>query len=222
MKRFTATFGLASATQYLILANVIVYGIQILNQPGGDSGAPLSALSIHAITWVENNFALITPPQVPQVFWQLISYMFLHGAWWHILFNMYVLWMFGHILERVWGFRRFMHYYFFTGIGAGLTTVVAALMTGGGPSVNLGASGAIMGLLLAFGVLFPNQRIYLIFPPVPGGIPAKYLVIGLAVLSVFFTLTGAFPGIGHITHLGGLIFGLLFLKGRGWLLRLLR
>lgn len=219
MRRLGTTFGLASATQYLIVITVLVYAFQILNQPrtGGDL---LSTLSIRYPSWVEVNFALITPPGVPEFHvWQLVTYMFLHGAWWHILFNMYVLWIFGHVLERVWGSRRFLVYYFFTGVGAGLTTVAAAMLLDGGLSINLGASGAIMGLLLAFALIFPEQPLYFFLIPV--AIPAKYAVIGIAALSVFFSITGAFPGIGHITHLGGLVFGFLYMKGRGWARRLL-
>jgi membrane associated rhomboid family serine protease len=217
MNRFRSTFALASATQYLILASVLVYAIQILQQPKGGSG--IFDLFNIRITWFEATFGLITPPQFPDVFWQLVTYMFLHGALWHILFNMYVLWLFGHALERVWGMRYFLTYYFFTGIGAGLTTVVVAIITGQDYySVSVGASGAIYGVFLAFGMLFPNQPLFLLFIPVP--IPAKYAVMILGGFALFASITGFLPLIGHITHLGGIIFGLIFLKGRGWWVRL--
>jgi len=217
MTRFRSPFALASATQYLIVVNIIVYAIQILQQPKGGSGF-FDLFDISHITWFELTFGLIAPPQIPQVFWQLFTYMFLHGALWHILFNMYALWLFGHVLERVWGPRRFLIYYLFTGVGAGLTTVVVSLITGG-LSLSVGASGAIYGVLLAFAMLFPNQPLYLFFIPVP--IPAKYAVLGLGLLAFLFSATGAFSSIGHLAHLGGLLFGIIYLKGRRWLLWLI-
>lgn len=217
MTRFRSPFALASATQYLIVASIIVYAVQILNQPKAGSGF-LDIFDISRITPFELTFGLIAPPQIPQVFWQLFTYMFLHGALWHILFNMYALWLFGHILERVWGPKRFLIYYFFTGVGAGITTVIVSLITGE-LSLSVGASGAIYGVLLAFAMLFPNQPLYLFFIPVP--IPAKYAVLGLGVLAFLFSATGAFSSIGHLAHLGGLLFGIIYLKGRRWLLWLM-
>lgn len=218
MNRFRSTFALASATQYLVLAVIIVYAIQIIQQPKGGSGF-FDLFDIARITSFELTFGLVTPPQIPDVFWQLVTYMFLHGSLWHILFNMWALWLFGHALEAVWGMQRFLVYYFFTGIGAGLTVVAIALWTGQpGMSITIGASGAIYGLLLAFGMLFPNQPLYLFFIPVP--IPAKYAVLLLGGFAFVASITGIQPGISNIGHLGGLLFGFIYLKGRRWLLRL--
>ena len=212
MRRFGAAVGLGSITQYLVVANALVYALQLLNQPPVSGGSLFSALSLRSVSWVEQTFALITPPWLPEFqFWQLLTYMFLHGSLLHILINMFVLWQFGNILERVWGSRRFLKYYFFTGIGAGILTAIWPFIMDGGIGINLGASGAIMGVLLAFAMLFPNQQLMLLFPPIP--IKAKYMVIVIAALSIFAQLSGAMPGIGHITHLGGFAFGVLSFKG---------
>jgi len=223
MNRFRSNFALASATQYLVLATILVYAIQIIQQPKGGSGF-FDLFDIARITSFEWTFGLITPAQVPDVFWQLVTYMFLHGGLWHILFNMWALWLFGHALERVWGMRRFFAYYFFTGIGAGLTVVaISLLIEPARLSVTIGASGAIYGLLLAFGMLFPNQPLYLFLIPVP--IPAKYAVLLLGAFAFVASITGIQPGISNIGHLGGLLFGWVGLRGRSWwaqLLRLLR
>ena len=234
MMRLRSSFGLGSAVQYLIVITVFVYALQLLNQPPPLGGGPLAFLDIRARTWIENTFGLLTPPLFPNVLWQLVTYMFLHGGLWHILFNMYALWLFGTVLERVWGFRRFLVYYFFTGVGAGLTTVLVSMVNPeythpycyafppplpvGCFTVSIGASGAIYGLLLAFALYFPNQPLFLFFIPIP--IPAKYAVIGLGVLAFVFSITGTLSFIGHLAHLGGLLFGLLYLKGPAWLRRL--
>ncbi len=218
MMRLRSSFGLGSAVQYLIVLIVLVYAFQLLNQPPPPRGAsPWSFLDVRWVTWVERTFGLLAPPRGPEVLWQLVTYMFLHGGLWHILFNLYALWLFGSVLERVWGFRRFLIYYFFTGIGAGLTTVLYAQVTGE-PSLSVGASGAIYGLLLAFAFYFPNQPLYFFFIPIP--IPAKYAVALLGGFAVIAKLTGFLPLIGHLAHLGGLLFGLLYLKGPAWLRRL--
>ena len=145
--------------------------------------------------------------------WQLVSYMFLHGGLWHILFNMFALWMFGTELERIWGTRRFLKYYFFTGIGAGILTV---LLTPNSPIPTIGASGAIYGILLAYAYHFPQRRIFLyfLFP-----IPARVFVVIIGLLA-FLNSMGPAGGIAHIAHLGGLVFGWIYLKGGGPLSRL--
>ena len=215
MNRFRSTFALASGTQYLILATIIVYAIQILQQPKGGQGF-LDLFDISRITAFEVTFGLLTPLRFPDILWQLVTYMFLHGGLWHILFNMWALWFFGHELEKVWGMKRFFFYYFFTGIGAGLTVIIISLFSGQ-LRVTIGASGAIYGLLLAYGILFPQQPLYLFVIPVP--IPAKYAVLLLGTFAFVASITGLQPGISNIGHLGGLLFGLIYLKGRGWWLR---
>ena len=139
--------------------------------------------------------------------WQLVTYMFLHGGLWHVGFNMFALWMFGSQLERVWGTGQFVKYYFITGIGAGLINV---LFNAGSPIPTIGASGAIFGLLLAYGLLFPNSLILLYFF-IP--IKAKYFVILFAGLEFLMVAQYAQDGVAHFAHLGGMAVGLLYLKG---------
>jgi membrane associated rhomboid family serine protease len=147
--------------------------------------------------------------------WQLFTYMFVHAGPMHLLFNMLTLWMFGTELERIWGTRFFLKFYFATGVGAGLLTLLASLLPF--PLLSqmygwniVGASGAIYGLLLAYALYFPNRLIYmyLVFP-----IPAKLFVLimgGLAFLSLMSANGG---GVASATHLGGLLIAYVYLKG---------
>jgi membrane associated rhomboid family serine protease len=146
-------------------------------------------------------------------FWQPLTYMFLHdtAGVGHILINMLSLWMFGTDLERHWGTRFFTKYYLIAGVGAAFTTLVFAWFSSGVYySVTVGASGAIYGLLLAYGLSFPNRPIFLyfIFP-----IPAKYFVMIIGAITFLSSLGGPGGGIAHATHLGGLVVGYLYLKG---------
>jgi membrane associated rhomboid family serine protease len=147
--------------------------------------------------------------------WQLVTYMFLHGNLSHILFNMLSLWMFGTELERTWGTPAFVRYYFATGIGAGLTTVLFSLFPFAATAhlyatTTIGASGAIFALLLAYGLIFPNRTILLVIFP----IPAKYFVMIVGAIVLLQAADDAGGGIAHITHLGGLAAGYLLLRGR--------
>ena len=148
--------------------------------------------------------------------WQPVTYMFLHAGFWHLFFNMFALWMFGTPIERDWGSRRFLRYYFLTGIGAGLLNVAVSLLWGGPAAVTptIGASGAIYGLLLAFGVLYPHQPI-LIWFILP--VPARIFVAIYGVLTLLSAMQGPGTGVSHISHLGGMLFGVVYLRG-GWLL----
>jgi membrane associated rhomboid family serine protease len=143
-------------------------------------------------------------------FYQLFTYMFLHAGITHLLFNMLTLWMFGTPLERDWGTRQFLKYYFLCGVGAGLCDVALNAALGNWGTRTLGASGAIFGLLLAFGVLYPNQTVLMnfLFP-----IKAKYLVMiyGAIELILAFSVNN---GVSNIAHLGGMAFGYVYLKGR--------
>ncbi|MBQ6574279.1 MAG: rhomboid family intramembrane serine protease [Bacteroidales bacterium] len=157
--------------------------------------------------------------------YQLVTHMFMHGGFTHILFNMYTLYIFGCVLERVWGSQKFLFYYFVTGIGAALlhmgvmylqlrgyiadfnagdmfaqSSIQSILVT---PTV--GASGAIYGLLLAYGMLFPDNIMQLIFPPV--ALKAKWFVIIFGALELLLGLSGRGGDVAHFAHLGGMIFG---------------
>jgi membrane associated rhomboid family serine protease len=150
----------------------------------------------------------LTPYLVTHSFfiWQLATYIFLHGGVLHILFNMLGLWMFGSDLERHWGSRRFVTYFFVCGVGAGLlTTLISPNMR----IPTIGASGAIYGVLLAYAMLFPNRIIYfLIFP-----MPAKWFAVIMGGLAFISSLNVNSGGIAYVAHLGGMLFGFLYLKG---------
>lgn len=143
--------------------------------------------------------------------WQLVTYSFLHGGFGHIFFNMFALWMFGVQIENTWGTRRFAIFYFVCVIGAGLVQLVVATMAAanGTPYPTVGASGGVFGILLAFGMMFPNQPIYLYFL-VP--IKAKWFVIGYGVLELWAGIAGTQSGVAHFAHLGGMAFGFLLIQ----------
>ncbi len=142
-------------------------------------------------------------------FWQLFTYMFLHGGIGHILFNMLSLWMFGADLENSWGTRRFLTYYFLCGVGAGICDVVANGAMGNWRTSTIGSSGAIYGLLLAFGMLFPDRTVLMsfLFP-----IKAKYFVMIMGAIAFLNSIGSSGGGISHFAHLGGMLFGYLYLK----------
>lgn len=137
--------------------------------------------------------------------WELVTYMFLHGTVGHIFFNMLALWMFGTELERMWGTPFFVRYYFATGIAAGISTIVFST------APTIGASGAIYGLLLAYGLTFPNRPLllFLVFP-----VPAKYAVMIFGAIELFLSASDMGGSVAHVAHLGGLAAGYLLLRGR--------
>lgn len=149
--------------------------------------------------------------------WQLVTYGFLHGGNMHLLVNMFALWMFGSHIERLWGPVHFLVFYFFCLVGAGLVqlVVVSAQLAGGGIAYpTVGASGAVFGLLLAFGMMFPNVKLMLLFFPVP--IKAKYFVVLYGLLELTLGVTRSNSGVAHFAHLGGMAFGIvLILYWRG-------
>ncbi len=139
---------------------------------------------------------------------QLVSYSFLHGGIGHIFFNMFALWMFGAQIENTWGSRRFSIYYGVCVIGAALAQLAVTAVTGGNYP-TIGASGGVFGILLAFGLMFPEQRIMLIFPPIP--MKAKFFVIGYGLLELFFATSGLQPGVANAAHLAGMAAGFLLI-----------
>ncbi len=179
--------------------------------------------------------------------YQIITHMFLHGSIGHIFFNMFAFWMFGRVLETVWGGKRFFIYYMITGLGAAFLhevvlhfelaksitearqvfgidkftpEIVEHLIRSSNPLAQkvgvgmyvptIGASGAVFGVLLAFGVLFPNTQLFLLFPPIP--IKAKYFVIGYGVLELYLGISQPGSNIAHFAHIGGMLFGFILLK----------
>lgn len=150
--------------------------------------------------------------------WQMVTYMFLHdpSGIGHLFFNMFALWMFGSVIERTWGERRYLLYYIVTGVGAGLVQQVVwhMAMT---PELQMysyllttiGASGAVFGILLAFGMLYPNVPMYIMFIPIP--IKAKWVVIGYGVIELLAGIGSNGDGVAHFAHLGGMLFGILLI-----------
>lgn len=147
--------------------------------------------------------------------YQLVTYMFLHGGFSHLFFNMFALWMFGRTLEYELGSQRFLTFYMVCGVGAALIQYLTALAFGELPLLLVGASGAVMGLLLAFGVMHPNAVIMLLIPPIP--MKAKWFVIIYAVIELFLGWRGV-GNVAHFAHVGGMLWGFLLLhwwKRRG-------
>ena len=183
----------------LLLANVSVFVVQVMASQLFDTG-------------IEPYFGL-RPVDVYRNFWvwQLVTYMFLHATGWlsHLLLNMLMLWMFGTEVERAWGTREFLKYYFICGIGAGLMTCLIFPY-----STTIGASGAVFGVMLAYGLMFPNRQIlfWFIFPM--RAISFVLLCTGIEL----FSLLSLSDGVAHFAHLGGMLFGFLYLK-RAWRLR---
>lgn len=179
-------------TQALILINVAMYFLDDLL--GG-------ALSMHMALWPLES-GLFYP-------WQVLSYAFLHGSIGHIFFNMLGLWMFGSELERIWGQRRYLEF-----LGASVLTaaacqlLISALAGHGNPTV--GASGGLFGLLLAFGMMFPERTIMPLFPPIP--MKAKVFVAVYGGIELFLGVTGTASGVAHFAHLGGMLGGWLMLR----------
>lgn len=209
------------AVKNIIIINILVMIMTYLNE-----------------TLMVEKFALFYPTSPFFHWWQPVTHMFMHSGFWHILFNMYTLYIFGSTLERVWGPKKFLIFYFVTGIGA------AAIHTGvewiqmqswitqaaeGSQSAlvsihqlkmtpSLGASGAIYGVLMGYALLYPDSMLVLFFPPIP--IKAKWMVLIFAAIELVTGVTGTGGGIAHFAHLGGLIFGFIlirFWKKRGTL-----
>jgi membrane associated rhomboid family serine protease len=189
-------------TLFLVAANVVVFLLQ-LSVPGIEVPFALWPLAASRASGGHVSFQ----------FWQLITYAFLHGGLWHIGLNMFALYMFGSAIERVFGPRRYLTYYFVCVLSAAIAQLITSALTGA-LYPTLGASGGVFGLLLAYAMYFPHNRIMLIFPPIP--MPARIFVIVYAALELFMGVTGTQESVAHFAHLGGLVGGYLMLKfGRG-------
>lgn len=194
-------FRITPIVKHFIIINVIMF-----------------ALTLLAENFMLEKFALFyfnSPFFKP---YQLISYIFMHGGFMHILFNMYSLYIFGSVLESVWGGKKFFIYYMVTGIGAALFHLFITYLRIESGMLDpylasiipmVGASGAIYGLLLAYGVLFPNNVLTLFFPPV--SLKAKYMVFVFGGLEFLLGLGGSGDGVAHFAHLGGMLFGFVIL-----------
>lgn len=192
--------GMTPAVKWLLIVNTAIFLLAYLSRSVDD------LLVVY--------FGLTPLSVVHLAVWQLFSYMFLHSTagFMHILMNMLTLWMFGVPLEGAWGSRRFLRFYFFCGVGAGVFVVLLNfLLPGGRPNIpTIGASGALYGLLLAFGLIFPDARIlfFFLFP-----IQARVYVWIMAVILLLTTLSSGMGGsVSNIAHLGGMVCGWIFLK----------
>ena len=182
----------------LLIANGIIFALQQMNP---------RFLMINFALWPAN---VAGSPFMP---WQIVTYSFLHGNMTHIFFNMFALWMFGTPLERTWGSQKFLSFYAVCVVGAAIAQLLVQLFEGG-IYPTIGASGGVFGLLLAYGVMWPNNKIFLIFFPVP--ISAKWFVLIYGGIELLMGISNAMPGIAHFAHLGGMIFGAGLLYKWGW------
>ena len=200
---------MAPVTWALLGANVAVFLLQLAG------GLPLIE---HFALWPPATSGPRGGP--PFEAWQLVSYSFLHGSLLHLAFNMFALYMFGSALERVFGGRRYAVLYFASVVTAAITQLLFAAVSGG-VYPTVGASGGVFGLLLAYAIYFPHNRIMLLFPPVP--MPARVFVILYAAIELFLGVTGTQEGVAHFAHLGGMVGAWLLLRmWRGGVRRPLR
>ncbi|MBR1706929.1 MAG: rhomboid family intramembrane serine protease [Bacteroidales bacterium] len=198
-----------TVTRNLLIINVIMFIATLLNED-----------------FMVGTFAMFYPASPFFRWWQPVTHMFMHGGFWHIFFNMYTLLMFGMVVERVLGTRKFLLFYFVTGLGAvalhtGTEWLEAQRYLAGGSAAAqiaytnllrtpmLGASGAIYGVLIAFAMLYPESTMTLIFPPVT--LKAKWWVAIFVVIELVTGITGTRLGIAHFAHLGGMLFGFLLI-----------
>ena len=204
--------GTPPVTRNLIILNIIVFIATLINRE-----------------FMTAEFALFYPTSRYFHWWQVLTHMFMHGGFWHILFNMYTLWLFGSVVENIIGSKKFLLFYFVCGLGAaGLHLGVEFLqmqsfMEGAalGNSVALqniavikltptvGASGAIYGVLIGYAMLFPASKMTLLFPPVT--LSAKWMVIVFAAIELLTGVTGTVAGVAHFAHLGGMLIGWLMI-----------
>ena len=184
-------------TRNLLIVNVIMYVATLINPD-----------------YMTATFAMFFPASPFFRWWQPVTHMFMHGGFWHIFFNMYTLVMFGMVVERVLGTKKFLWFYFITGLGAvalhsGVQWMELAFLKGSYSTPMVGASGAIYGVLVAFAMLYPQARMTLLFPPVT--LSAKWMVIIFIGIELLTGITGTAMDIAHFAHLGGALFGWLLI-----------
>ena len=189
-------------TRNIILINIVMFIATLINQ-----------------NFMVSTFAMFYPKSPLFHIWQPVTYMFMHGGFWHLFFNMFCLWMFGSALERTIGSKKYLIFYFVAGLGAVLThTLVEYFQMGAMASAGqinllrtptLGASGAIYGIQIGYAMLYPNDVWTLIFPPI--SLKAKWFVLLFVAIELFTGVTGTLDGVAHFAHLGGMLFGFLLL-----------
>jgi membrane associated rhomboid family serine protease len=195
------------AVKWLVLVNAAVFLLLTL----------LAAVSPNLGNVTRDLLSLIPQWVMHGAVWQMVTYSFVHAGLFHILFNMLALWMFGAQLESDWGYKKFLEFYVFCVVGAALTTIAVSYTGIGGVTPGtgtVGASGGVLGILMAFGMLYGEQEIMLF--PIPLSIKAKYFVAGLVFIELISAINAAGPGhgqdIAYVAHLGGLLFGFLYVK----------
>jgi len=191
-------FSVPPITWALLIANLLIF---LLQQFAGQ------ALIINFALWPLHSDPAFGVSFLP---WQLLTYGFLHGSLAHLFFNMFALYMFGSELEHYLGGRRYLTYYLFCVIVAGVMQLMVTLSPGGIPYPTVGASGGVFGLLLAYGMFFPRRTIMLLFPPIP--MPAWLFVTLYGVLELYLGVTGTQAGVAHFAHLGGMLGGYLMIR----------
>jgi rhomboid family protein len=189
-------------TTALLGANVLVFMLQLAG------GLPLVE---HFALWPPSTSGPRSDPGFE--LWQLVTYSFLHGSLLHLMFNMLALYTFGRDVERLFGSRWYLQYYFACVVAAALSHLLVTGWMGAPPVPTVGASGGIYGLLLAYGIYFPRRTVILLFPPIP--LPARVFVALFALLELYFGVTGTASGIAHFAHLGGMLGGWLMIRSRG-------
>ena len=194
-------------TKNLILVNVIVFVATIINE-----------------NFMIGAFGLFYPSSQYFHWWQVLTHMFMHGGFWHIFFNMYTLFIFGVVVERIIGSKKFLLFYFICGLGAAALQIgtqylemQAFISAGAAQSIaalkatpTVGASGAIYGVLIAYAMLFPESKMTLIFPPVT--LSAKWMVVIFAAIELFTGVLGWVDGVAHFAHLGGMLIGWIMIR----------
>lgn len=193
--RTQSPFSLTPWVKGLIIANAVIYFLTI---------------TVFTGPWLFNFFAF-QPQAIVTRWWTPVTYLFLHGGFLHLAFNMLMLFFFGPAVEERMGGHRFAAYYLVAGLGGAVLSFALMLTTP--VAMVYGASGAVFGVALAFAIYWPDAPVYIF--PIPMPIKAKWLVIFLATLSLVSAIFGARDGVGHLAHLGGFLFGFLFLRGEG-------
>lgn len=188
-------------TGALLGANVLVFMLQLAG------GLPLVE---HFALWPPATSGPRSGPGFE--LWQLVSYSFLHGSLLHLMFNMLALYTFGRDVERLFGSRWYLQFYFASVVAAALSHLVVTGSMGAPPFPTVGASGGVYGVLLAYGIYFPRRTVLLLFPPIP--LPARVFVVLFAALELYFGVTGTASGVAHFAHLGGMLGGWLMIRNR--------
>jgi membrane associated rhomboid family serine protease len=190
---------LGPVTRTLILLNVAAYALSTMAEE-------FSIVYLALWPWHVPEHLGAPPFQL----WQLVTYGFLHGGLYHLFFNMFALFMFGSDIERVFGTQRYLIYYLVSVVGAAVAQLVVMMITNGPPVPTVGASGAVFGILLAFGMAFPHRRIMLLIPPIP--MPAWLFVTLYGLIELAMGVFGTQQGVAHFAHLGGMAAGYVLIR----------